>query len=259
MNFFGFFPFNFFFYPPPPPFCSGFYYMVQSGDSLYSIGQRYGVSLSAMIAANPQVLPPNYIIYPGQIICVPRALPAPPPYCSGFYYTVQPGESLYSIGQRYGVSLSAMIAANPQILPPNYIIYPGQIICVPRALGQYPPPPPFCSGFYYIVRQGDSLYSIGQRYGVSLSAMQAANPQVLPPNYTIYPGQTICVPRALGQYPPPPAQCSGFYYVVRQGDSLYSIGQRYGVSLNAMIAANPQVLPPNYTIYPGQTICVPRA
>ena len=42
--------------------------------------------------------------------------PAPPANCSGFYYTVRPGDSLFSIAQRFGVPISALIAANPQIL-----------------------------------------------------------------------------------------------------------------------------------------------
>lgn len=61
---------------------------------------------------------------------VQQVIPPPPPVCNGFYYTVQPGDSLFSIAQRFGVSLQALIAANPQITNPN-LIFPGQIICVP--------------------------------------------------------------------------------------------------------------------------------
>ena len=62
-------------FPPPPPFCSGFIYTVQAGDSMFLIAQRFGVSLDALIAANPQIPNPN-LIFPGQQICVPA--PAPP-------------------------------------------------------------------------------------------------------------------------------------------------------------------------------------
>lgn len=47
-------------------------------------------------------------------------------------------------------------------------------------------------------------------------------------------------------------------YRVKQGDSLYGIGSRYGVSPSAMISANPWVRNSrNLTIYPGQSICIP--
>jgi spore coat assembly protein SafA len=58
------------------------------------------------------------------------------------------------------------------------------------------------------------------------------------------------------QFPPPPAACSGFIYTVVSGDTMFFIAQRFGVSLNALIAANPQISDPNM-IFPGQQICVP--
>lgn len=120
--------------PPPPAFCNGFLYTVQPGDTLFFIGQRFGVSVNAMIAANPQIPDPN-LIFPGQVVCVPTAPappvpPPPPPFCSGFLYTVQPGDTLFFIAQRFGVSLQALIAANPQITNPS-LIFPGQVICIP--------------------------------------------------------------------------------------------------------------------------------
>ena len=59
----------------------------------------------------------------------------PPPACTGFLYTVQPGDTLFLIAQRFGVSLEALIAANPQV-PNPALIFPGQQICVPAV----PPP-----------------------------------------------------------------------------------------------------------------------
>ncbi|WP_116900986.1 SafA/ExsA family spore coat assembly protein [Thermaerobacter sp. PB12/4term] len=116
---------------PPPPACpNGFIYTVQPGDTLFFIAQRFGVTLQALIAANPQIPDPS-LIFPGQQICVPTGVFPPPPPCpNGFIYTVQPGDTLFLIAQRFGVSLQALIAANPQITNPN-LIFPGQQICVP--------------------------------------------------------------------------------------------------------------------------------
>lgn len=64
--------------PPPPATCAGFIYTVASGDTLFFIAQRFGVTLNAIIAANPQIQNPN-LIFPGQRICVPTGAPGPVP------------------------------------------------------------------------------------------------------------------------------------------------------------------------------------
>lgn len=46
------------------------------------------------------------------------------------YYTVQSGNNLSEIAYRFGVSLGALEAANPQVTNPN-VIYPGQRLCIP--------------------------------------------------------------------------------------------------------------------------------
>jgi len=56
-------------------------------------------------------------------------------------YTVQAGDSLWSIAQKFGVTLEKLIAANPQIKDPN-LIYPGQVINIPaEGEGPHMPPP----------------------------------------------------------------------------------------------------------------------
>ena len=98
-------------------------YIVHSGDTFSAIAARFGVSLAALVGANPQISDPN-LIFPGQVITIPGSSPAP-----GSDYVVQTGDSLTAIATRFGVSLTALKAANPQIANPNRI-FPGQIITV---------------------------------------------------------------------------------------------------------------------------------
>jgi spore coat assembly protein SafA len=221
-----------------------FPYIVRPGDTMFSIARQFGVSLDALIAANPQIPDPSQI-RPGQVVCIPRQSTTCPP--GTFSYTVQPGDTMFSIAQRFGVSLDALIAANPQIPNPN-LIFPGQIVCVPRTDGRCP------SGtFAYTVQPGDSMFLIAQRFGVSLNALIAANPQIPNPNL-IFPGQIVCVP--IVSQPPGGCPAGTFAYTVRPGDTMFNIARRFGVSLDDLIRANPQIPNPNQ-IRPGQIVCVP--
>lgn len=108
-------------------------YTVRSGDTMFLIAQRFGVSLNALIAANPHISNPARI-FPGDVLCVPgtqncREPVSCPPGFQG-RYTVQPGDTMFFIAQRYGVSLNALIAANPQISNPAQI-FPCDVLCVP--------------------------------------------------------------------------------------------------------------------------------
>lgn len=54
-------------------------------------------------------------------------------------YIVQPGDTLYSIASRFGITLQALLAANPGMQPG--LVYVGQVITVPTGGGPIPFPP----------------------------------------------------------------------------------------------------------------------
>ncbi|MGI6037130.1 MAG: LysM peptidoglycan-binding domain-containing protein [Limnochordia bacterium] len=171
-------------------------YTVRSDDTMFLIAQRFGVSLQALINANPHISNPA-VIFPGDVLCVPGApsgrVPATcPPGFQG-RYTVRSGDTMFLIAQRFGVSLQALINANPHISNPN-VIFPGDVLCVPGApSGRVPAScPPGFQG-RYTVRSGDTMFLIAQRFGVSLQALINANPHISNPN-VIFPGDVLCVP-----------------------------------------------------------------
>lgn len=100
----------------------------------------------------------------------------------------------------------------------------------------------------YVVNPGDTLSGIAARHNVSLDAVIAANPQIENPDL-IYPGQNISLPGG-------GSGGSGGSHTVRPGDTLSAIAASNNVSLDAVIAANPQIGNPNL-IYPGQAINIP--
>jgi len=187
--------------PATPPCANGQLYTVKPGDSMFMIARQFNIPLTTLIAANPQIADPN-MIFPGQLICVPGAMP-PPVGCQGFAYTVQSGDTMFNIARRFGVTLDALKAANPQIANPD-LIFPGQVLCVP-----VPMPPVTCpNGTLYTIRPGDTMLDIATRFGVTLQALLAANPQVVDPN-RIFAGDTLCIPAMpMGPMPPAPVVIS---------------------------------------------------
>ncbi len=202
-------------------------YTVKPGDTMFFIAKRNNISLQELINANPQIADPN-TIYPGQVLCIPIA--GPLPSCGGNQtYHVVSGDTMFEIARRFGITLDALIAANPQISDPN-LIFPGQEICVPvpAAIPSVPmpmptpmpmpmpmptpvspiipAPGPCFNGTLYTVRPGDTLFEIARANNISLMALIAANPQIPDPNL-IYPGQVICLPGPVLEIPTAPRPC----------------------------------------------------
>lgn len=224
--------------PPPPATCSGRYYTVVAGDSLYLIAQRNNITLDALLAANPQITDPARISV-GQVICVPGTTPS----CEGTLYTIRAGDTLFSLAQRYNTTVDAIIRANPGIDPSNLRI--GQVICIPSST---PGPVPCPGGTLYTIRAGDTLFALAQRYNTTVDAIHRANPGIDPNNLRV--GQIICIP-GTGPVPCP----GGTLYTIRAGDTLFSLAQRFNVTVDAIIQANPGIDPNNLRV--GQVICIP--
>ena len=100
-------------------------------------------------------------------------------------YVVRPGDTLYRIAVKYGVTVQAIVAAN-NITNPN-LIYPNQVLVIPT---NSPPP---ASTVTYTVQPGDTLYRIAIRFGTTVAAIASAN-NIANPNL-IYPGQVLVIPR----------------------------------------------------------------
>lgn len=171
-------------------------YVIQTGDTLLAIASRFGTTVQAILDANPQITNPNLIIV-GQVIIIPGGTtpspppPPPPPTPSAGTYVVQRGDTLSSIARRFGTTVNALLAANPQITNPN-LIFPGQVITIPggTAPGPEPPPPPPPPANTYVVQRGDTIFSIARRFGTTVPSLLALNPQITNPN-SIFPGQVI--------------------------------------------------------------------
>jgi spore coat assembly protein SafA len=165
-------------------------YVVKRGDTLGSIASRFGVSVNDILRANPQITNPN-VISVGQVIRIPRR-GAPPPTVRGRRYVIRAGDTLGNIAARFGVTVNAILRANPQITNPE-LIYPGMVIIIPGARVVPPERPRPGRRSVYIVQRGDTLSAIARRFGVTVADILSINPQITDPN-RLQVGQRIFIP-----------------------------------------------------------------
>jgi LysM repeat protein len=101
-------------------------YVVQAGDTLYSVALRFGTTVEAIQQANG--LWSGSYIQIGQRLVIPPSLIGPGP-SGGQIYVIQAGDTLYGIALRYGLAVADLAAANDLVEP--YLIYVGQALIIP--------------------------------------------------------------------------------------------------------------------------------
>jgi LysM repeat protein len=170
---------------PATPVPGEFEYTVQWGDTLYSLALRFNTTVDAIVALNG--LQNASYIRVGQVLRISgTASPAPVPGTGG-EYTVQAGDTLYSIALRYGTTVEAIQSANG-IVNPTYIRV-GQMLIIPGGSGT---PAPTAGGTTYVVQADDTLYSIAARFGKNVWDIVVANNLADPS--LIYVGQVLTIP-----------------------------------------------------------------
>ena len=140
-------------------------YIVEKGDTLYSIASAYGISVEELKRLNGLTTNGIYI---GQELIVPTAdidLPEPPQQDTNYInYTVVKGDSLWKISQKFDVTI-------PQIIELNNLkgetLQIGSILKIPVSYVELPNK--------YIVKKGDTLWSIAKENNISISELKSIN------------------------------------------------------------------------------------
>ncbi|MBR7149033.1 MAG: LysM peptidoglycan-binding domain-containing protein [Firmicutes bacterium] len=241
-------------------------YTVKAGDTLYAISQAYGIPVAHLMQVN-RILNP-YNLKAGQQICIPMKNPADPQVpaqpdtpilptpviCDGIKHTIVKGDTLYMIAKKHGVTLDALMKANPAMDPYNLRV--GDIICVPlpapkpdNGSNNRPSLPDCYGGKAYATQRGDTLTRILNRFGLTYGQLLCANPDI---DFTgSLEGLTLCLPIEDDD-----DDCAELYKVSR-GDTLDTISQRYLMISDRLMMANPDLTVQDFS-KPGTMICIPK-
>lgn len=159
-------------------------YTVQRGDSFYLIARKFGVSVRALMNANPAIAAGRLLV--GDVLCVPIGEGRSCPVGSAAY-TVQPGQSVVDVMVASNVSLRALREYNEDIR--LTALRPGDVLCVPpngdRGLCEN-------GGPVYRIQEGDTLEEIAALNATSVEQILRLNPNLLPSDFIA--GQVICLP-----------------------------------------------------------------
>jgi len=201
-------------------------YIVQSGDTLYSIARDLGVNIQDLIDTNDLT---NINLSIGQELIIPKETttvpPTVPPNLENTY-TVKSGDSLYSIAKRFNTNVNELKSLNN--LTSNTLSI-GQILKIPSSSTDIDNNSPTTT---YTVQSGDSLYSIARRFNTTVDNIKSLNN--LSSN-TLSIGQILKIPSSSTDTDNNSPTTT---YTVQSGDSLYSIARRFNTTVDNIKSLN---------------------
>lgn len=184
-------------------------------------------------------------------------------------YTVRPGDSVWSIARKHGLSYLSVLRTNS--LGKSTIIRPGQQLVIPDTAASSPTPAdarPQATDTdgrpIHVVRQGESLWLIARAHGITVRALAEENG--LRPTGVLRVGSRLKIPSApeasqqsADDVSPDPQADEpevSLTHFVRQGESLWTIARVHGTSVQALAAAN-QLRPENI-LRAGRELTIPE-
>ena len=279
-------------------------YTVQSGDSVWAISNKFGITMDQLIQWNNIQ---NNFIYPGQQLIVSNggssnagantgsntgntsgsssSSSSSSNTASGTKYTVKAGDSVWSVSNKYGITMAQLIQWNNI---QNNFIYPGQQLTVSNSGSTNSTSGNTGSSTNtnnsssvntgssssqgtYTVKAGESVWSVANKNGITMDQLIEWNNIK---NNFIYPGQQLIVKggtsantntgsttsAAKPNTPNTSATTStsstgNTMYTVKAGESVWSVANKHHITMDQLIEWNNIK---NNFIYPGQQVIVKK-
>ena len=227
-------------------------YLIQSGDTLHLIAQRFNTTVESLKAANSIANAERIIA--GNVLLVPAAADA-----LVDSYEVQAGDTLFSLARRFQTSVGRLAGLNGLDADGGLVV--GQRILAPATAqsgvgavaeaddagqGRIAPGRDDPSTTVHIVQAGDTLFDLSRLYHTTIAQLRRLNGIASRTDLSL--GQRLIVPKVDDTWLE--------QYIVQPGDSLYAIARRYEIDLLTLQALNR--LADSRELRAGQALLAPR-
>ncbi len=201
-----------------------------NGQSIADIAKQTGRSIDTLLWSN-SLTDPAKPLAPGTDVRVPPV--------DGMLHVIHDGDTLDSIAARYQVDVSAITDYAPNNVQSTSDLVPYRLIMVPG--GKMPTRDQVVT---YVVREGDSLATIAQYFGLQPDTVVWANS--LPNGDLIFPGQNLAI-----------LPTDGVMVTVKDGDSVDSLATKYGVEAKDILDYPLNGLGSGGKLRTGQQVMIP--
>ena len=198
-------------------------YTVKKGDTLYDIAASYGTTVETLKTINNLG---NSNLTINQQIFIPKDTKSS---VNKNVYVVKKGDTLFDIAKLKGVTVNEIKEANNLKTDTLQI---GQVLNIPI---------PSSGEINYIVQKGDNLYTIANKYDVTIDDIKKLNNLS---TTTLQIGQILKIPGSSNYNT----------YIVQKGDTLWDIANEYGTTVNKLMTINNLS---TTTLKIGQSLLIP--
>lgn len=222
---------------------------VIKGETLYSISKKYNVKPDDILKLNPDA---KDGVKENTVLTLPsnaKAVASFKPTLNKYEYQVQQGETLYAISKKLGISVDEMIKNNPtskegvaagQMLtyfaPKKYFSTQTQPVKTEVVAKKEIPN-------LHTIQAEETKYSVSKKYGISIPELEELNPHiknVFEIGMQIRLNKNTVVPKTVVA-DVQPTTTKTMFYAVQQGETLFSISRKFGISVDEITKKNPAV------------------
>lgn len=221
---------------------AGYPYRLEAGDTWASVSRKFGIPENELLQVNSK-RDPKEPLAPGELLALP--VTANTKGKLAWPYQVKAGDTWQSVCRRFAVTQKDLLQTNDR-LDPSKPLVPGELLALPDNATTKEK-----LAWPYQVKPGDTLQSVLNHWGISKTEFLQVNESInlLKP---LEPGQLLALPAGATE-----KQKLAWPYKSESGDTVHSVAQMWGVSLETLLQVN-EKLDPAKPLPPGSLVSLPE-